>query len=190
MPRKEIKELAKEFTDKSRKPRISGKKVAIPLKFDEEGQVLTQENFDIRKHLKMLSLDDLSFLKLWRDSGWNDEEASSKSLLPPDRCKALVRKLVCFKQEEERIKALADIPTPNWITAKHTENVFEGKLDDSQRDSLKELAKITGAYKTNAIGIQINNFLQMPDLTPEQEAKLKSIGDSIASEAIEVADAA
>ena len=73
---------------------------------------------------------------------------------------------------------MADIHTPNWIAAKHVENVYEGGvLDDSERDSLKELAKISGAYKnTSTVNIQTNVF-NMPKLSEEAMAKLKEFAD-------------
>lgn len=177
----ELQSLANELNDKSRKTKVARRKALVPLKFDSAGNPLTQETFDIRKHLKTLSLDDLRFLKIWRESGWNETEATQKSGIDPDSAKRLVRKLVCFKNEDERVKALADIPTPAWITAKHTENVFEGRLDDSQRDSLKELAKITGSYKQVGMGAQVNIF-NLPALSPEQEKKVKEVYDTIAVE--------
>lgn len=180
---REEKALASEFSDKSRRVVRTGGRFLVPQKFDDEtGEPLTAETFDVRKHLKSLNLNEIRFLKIWRETGWNDAEAANKACLTDDQAKRLVRKLVVFKREEERVKALADVPTPEWITAKHTENVFEGRLSDSQRDSLKELAKITGSYKQQNIQIQ-NNVFNLPALSPEQEAKLKEVYDTIAMDA-------
>lgn len=184
--REEGDKLASDLSDRSRKVKRAGDKYLVPLKFDDQGNPLTQESFNIRKHLKELSLLDLRFLSEWRASGWDAEKAANKALVEPEHAKRLVRKLQVFKDEEERIKALADIPSVDFIKAKHTENVFEGKLDDSQRDSLKELAKIVGAYKTTSVTLTQNVF-NLPPLSPEQESKLKEVYDAIAVEAKESA---
>lgn len=185
----EAKRLVSEFSDKSRLVKRTGGRFLVPRKFDDNGSPLTPETFDIRKHLKSLSLTDLRFLSEWRRNGWNAEEAASKALITDDHAKRLVRKLACFKDEEERIRALADVPTPDFIKAKHTENVFEGTLSDSQRDSLKELAKIVGVYKQQGVSITQNVF-NLPPLSPDQEAKLRETFDAIAVEVPDSSEAA
>jgi hypothetical protein len=177
----EAKKLASEFSDKSRKVARSGGKFLIPKKFDDDGQPLTPETFDVRKHLKSLSLTELRFLSEWRSNGWDADKAAEKTGITDEYAKRIARKVACFKDEEERIKALADVPTPDFIKAKHTANVFDGKLDDSQRDSLKELAKIVGVYKQTNVSLTQNVF-NLPPLLPEQEAKLKEVYDAIATE--------
>jgi len=174
----ESKELLQEVTDRSRKPIVKGNSVLVPLKFDQDGELLDQDTFDARKHLKRLSLDDLRFLKCWRDSKWDTQKACELLCIDVAKVKRLVAKLSVFREEDARTQALSQIPTSAWITAKHVENVYQGGvLQDSERDSLKELAKIAGAYKTTAtVNIQ-NNIFQMPRLTPEQAAKLKEFAD-------------
>lgn len=183
--------LLKEVTDRSRKPIQQGKDVLVPLKFDVDGELLTKETFDARTHLKRLSLDDLRFLKAWRDSGWDTEKALAAVGAPPDKAKRLVVKLQAFRDEDAHTKALAEIPTQSWISAKHVENVYNGgQMQDSERDSLKELAKIAGAYKTAAtVNIQHNVF-NIPALTRDQEARVKALADSLAVEAEVVPNAA
>lgn len=175
----EIRDLVQEFSDKSRSVEKAGKKFLVSTKFDSDGNPLTQETFDARKHLKRLSLDDLRFLKTWRDEGWDVQKAIEKSGINPDYSKRLIKKLQVFREEDARVKALSEIPTPGWIAAKHVENVYEGgTLEDSERDSLKELAKIAGAYKNQAtVNIQ-NNVFNMPKLSDEAMAKLKEIADA------------
>lgn len=180
LSKEEIKSLVSELKDKSRDVAILRDRAIVPLKFDEDGDPLTNETFDPRKHLKNLSLTDLRFLKTFRETGWNAEETIERSDMLREKSIRLIKKLQVFKQEDERVKALADIPTGAWISAKHTENVFDGKLDDSQRDSLKELAKITGSYKQQNTVSQVNVF--NISLTPEQEEKLKPVFDTIALE--------
>jgi len=179
----ETKELVKEVSDRARKPILRGKEVLVPLKFDEDGELLTQETFDARKHLKRLSLDDLRFLKAWREAEWNVEKACEKSGYELKKAEKLAKRLQVFREEDAQTKALAEIPTPAWISAKHVENVYNGgQLEDSERDSLKELAKISGAYKTAAtVNIQQNVF-NLPSLAPEDEARVRALADSLAIE--------
>lgn len=176
---REQRALVTQLNDKSRKVAREGNKVFVPLKFDDQGNPLTKATFNAAKHLKSLNLNDLHFLKAWRDSGWDTEKACKATLTDPEKAKKLVRKLQVFKDEEERVKALADIPSTPWIAAKHTENVFEGKLDDSQRDSLKELAKIVGAYKPTT-NIQLTADLKMPELSADQAKAAREFFDTIA----------
>jgi hypothetical protein len=174
----ESKKLVAEFSDRSRKAVLSGNKALIPLKYDDQGEILTEETFDIRKHLKRLSLLDLRFLKMWRDCQWDTAKACEKSGIDPKKAERLAKRLQCFREEEARTKALAEIPTPSWVAAKHLENVYSNELEDGQRDSLKELAKITGAYKpTTSVSVQVS--LEKPAWTPEQEAKLREVYDTI-----------
>jgi len=164
-----------ELNDKSRRVARIGNRVFVPLKFDDEGNPLTNETFDPSKHLKALSLNDLAFLKAWRASGWDDKKACEVTHIEPESAKRLIRRLKPFKDEEARVKALADIPTPTWISAKHVENVSEGSLDDSQRDSLKELAKITGAYKPLQQTVTHNVFTM--SLPENLESEFKALAD-------------
>jgi len=177
----ESRQLAAEFSDKARSVKRTGSRFLVPRKFDDKGEALSGETFDARKHLKTLSLTELRFLSAWRGSGWDCAKAAAQVNITDEYAKRIVRKVSCFKDEDERIKALADVPTQDFIKAKHTENVFDGKLDDSQRDSLKELAKIVGVYKQTNQPLTLNVF-NLPPLSPDQEAKLKEVYDTIAVE--------
>lgn len=171
-------DLLTEVTDSSRKPLKRGNSVLVPLKFDDEGEPLTPETFDSRKHLKKLTMDDLRFLRCWRNEGWNTEKACELMAIDSEKVKRIVKKLEVFKEEDALTKALSEIPTTAWIQAKHVENIYQGgTLEDSERDSLKELAKISGAYKTQASVNQTINIFQMPKLSPEAAQKLKEFAD-------------
>lgn len=171
------KAIRHHFNSRSRKVAKLGKQYLVPLKYDEAGNVLTQETFDIRDHLKRLNLNDWRFLESWRRHDWNVAKATEELGLTDEQVKRLVRKMQVFQDEEARDKALATIPTPAWIQAKHVENVYDGKLDDSKRDSLKELAKIQGAYKSTT-NINVNhNVIQLSVMTPDEQKRLKEIGD-------------
>lgn len=180
--RKEIaKESEKILNDQGRRTFHQGDQVLVPLKFtsiDEPVQTKSQ----ILKAIRSLNQKELIFLKLWRDCQWNEEKANKECGLTHEDAKRVVEKLTPFKHEELTIQALATIPTPDWIAGQHVQNVFEGGLDDSKRDSLKELAKITGSYKQNSPTTQINVF-QMPQLSPDQAKAAKEFFDTIAVEA-------
>lgn len=164
--------LERVVNDRSRKVKIRGKQVIVPLKFDEEGQPATQD----RLVFKRLSLLDLRFLQLWRKADWNIEKAIQESSLPRPTVERLIKRLACFREEDARVKALCEIPTADWIAAKHVQNVYEGgTLEDSEHKSLQELAKIEGAYKNNVSLSVTQNVFNLPKLDPDTEAKLKAI---------------
>lgn len=172
----------KGLNDKARSTRFRGKHALVPLKFDEDGEIATPDHIIIKR----LSLQDLRFLREWRASKWNLDLAISKTNVSRETAVRLVKRLSCFRIEDDRVKALAEIPTPSWITAKHVENVYSGgSLEESEHKSLAELAKIEGAYKQQAQTTQVNVF--NISLTPDQEAKLKPVFDAIALETPDVA---
>lgn len=163
--------LEKVVNDKARKIKIRGKEAIVPLKFDEDGNPATID----RLIFKRLSLNDLRFLRELRAHSWDVSKASEASGIGIEKGESLIKKLSCFREEDAKVKALCEIPTPAWIAAKHVENFYEGgRLEDSQHKSLAELAKIEGAYKQTAPGTQINVF-NLPQLTPEVESELKQL---------------
>lgn len=171
--------LANVVNDKTRRVSIRGKEAIVPLKFGTDGQPATIETLI----LKRLSLADLRFLSLWRDSRFEEpvEKLAVKANLAIEKVERLIKKLSCFREEDARVRALSEIPTPSWIVSKHVENVYNPTLEDSQQKSLAELAKIEGAYKNTAqINIQ-NNVFQMPQLDAQAMAELKALGDKFAS---------
>lgn len=169
--------LSSAVNDASRKIRIRGKQAIVPLKFDKDGDPVRSVD---RLILKRLSLDDLRFLKVWRENGWDIVKATHHSGLSEEHIQRLVKKLACFREEDAKIQALCQIPTPEWIAAKHVENLYAGgTLEDSEHKSLQELAKIEGAYKQQAPSTQINVF-NLPDLPPDQAQKVKEVFDTIA----------
>lgn len=183
----ELKRLAKPLQDRSRKIQKVGNSYLVPRKFDDEGVPLSADTFDTVKHLKKLSLNDLRFLYEWRKNEWDVTKTKAVMNLTDEQIKRVQKKVQCFRDEEAVIQAMAQIPTPNWITSKHLTNVSDGgKLEDSQRDSLKELAKIVGAYKPTT-NLTIQASLQMPELSPEQAKAAREFFDTIAVEGIRAA---
>jgi len=164
--------LASAVNDRARKIRRPvGNQVIVPLKFAKDGSVSTSRN----RIFKRLSLTDLRFLKVWRESGWDIEKAVKDCQIPPEKSAKLIQKLACFREEDARVRALCEIPTPDWIAAKHVENLYAGgSLADSEHKSLAELAKIEGAYKQQSALTQVNVF-NLPAMTPEVENELKQL---------------
>lgn len=170
--------MVQKHSDRSRKVRRVGKDVFVPHKFDPTGDPLSEETFNPKRDLSRLSLEDFALLDAMVDSGWRMEKACAKIGMEMEEAVRRYKRISYFEFEEKRSKALAATASPDFIAAKHLDNVFTNVLDDGQRDSLKELAKITGAYKQ--IAVNQTNIFNMPVLTPEQEAQLRSIGDEIA----------
>ena len=174
--------LERAINDRSRRVTIRGKQAIVPLKFDEDGNPATSEKLIFKR----LSLNDLRFLKTFRECEWDVDKTCKKLGVAYADVVSTIKKVSCFREEDARVKALCEIPTPSWISAKHVQNIYEGgTLEDSQHKSLSELAKIEGAYKQQAPVNQLNVF--NISLTPEQEAKLKPVFDTLALEEVHVA---
>jgi hypothetical protein len=170
-------DLEKAVNDGSRKISLRGSQAIVPLKFDSDGEIVSEQTPSHKLVLKRLTLLDLAFLKAWKENEYKSaEEACSKAGITPDHAERLSRKLACFREEDAKVKALAEIPTPSWIAEKHVSNVYDETLTESQHKSLSELAKINGAYKTqNQPGAVTVNVFNLPKLDPESERKLKEV---------------
>lgn len=174
----EADHLAAKNSDRARKIKRVGRTFLVPHKFSPSGQPLTEETFVPGRDLSKLSMDDFCLLDALQECGWNVENAAVRANMPSDEAKRRYKRLRYFEFEVERSQALAVVATPEFITAKHVDNVYTNTLDDGQRDSLKELTKILGLNKQTVVAQ--TNIFNMPTLTPEQEAQLQEIGDSIA----------
>lgn len=162
------------INDRSRKVKLRGKQVIVPLKFDEDGEPATADKLIFKR----LSLNDLRFLGALRKESWDFERALKLCPLEREPAIRLLKKLACFREEDARVKALCEIPTPDWIAAKHVQNIYEGgQLDDSSHKSLSELAKIEGAYKNNLNVSVTQNVFNLPKYDDATEAKLKKIAE-------------
>lgn len=174
----EADDLAAKHSDRARTIKRVGRDIFIPHKFKPSGEVISEESFVPARDLSRLSMTDFAILCALQENSWNIEKVSKKLGLDKEEIRKKFKRLQYFEFEAKRAQALAAIASPEFIAAKHVDNVYTNTLDDGQRDSLKELAKITGAYK-QAVVSQTNIF-NMPQLTPEQEAQLRAIGDDIA----------
>lgn len=173
------KALRAHFNSRARKVTKYKGKYLVPLRYDKDGSVLTDEKFDARKHYKKLDANDWLFLEAWKRNDYDQKKTQDELGLSDYSLTRLAKRLNCFKAEDFQDKALAVIPSTTFIQARHVENVLGGQpLDDSQRDSLKELAKIQGSYKSTT-NINVNhNIIQISVLKPEEQQRLKEIGDA------------
>lgn len=163
------------INDRARKVSLRGKEVIVPLKFDADGKVATVDKFIFKR----LSINDLRFLALWRETDYSEDiqVLLKKTNLPESRIKWFCDKLDPFRKENDWTKALCNIPSINHIKARLHVNSYTDELSDGQRDSLKELAKIEGAYKNNLQVTVTQNVFNLPKYDPETEKKLKEIAD-------------
>lgn len=173
-------DLEKAVNDSSRKVRIRGKVAIVPHKFDANGFPVTSETPKEDWIYSRLNQNDLKFLAVWKETGHSEsvDLVSSKTGLSYKEAARLIKKLAWIKLERAEIKVLADIPTVDWIKAKHVKSIESPeseKLADSDHKSLSELAKIEGAYKNNLNVSVTQNVFNLPKLDPATEAKLKQI---------------
>lgn len=173
----ELTKLAKKFSDKSRKSISIGNQAIIPHKVKPSGEIIDDKNFDAAIDISRLNLSDLRFLDAWRDAGWNMEKACAKLGIEIAKAKRMYEKVRYFEFEDTKVKTLAKVPTPEFVAAKNIEGFYHDNLSDGQRDHLKELAKITGAYKNTATLSITQNVFNLPKLTPEVEAEFKALAE-------------
>lgn len=182
--RTHLDDASKDLSSRTRKPTIHKNELLVPLKYDDAGEPLTPDTFDLRIHLKKFKANDWVFLKTWRENKWDFEKTCELLQIDLAKGRRIRDKVNCIRIEEARDIALAQIPSTTYIQARHMENIIGGGiLDDSSRDSLKELAKIQGSYKTTATQVNIQqNILQMPALDEETARKLRELADKLADQ--------
>lgn len=169
--------LAKKFSDRSRKVVRVGRIFNVHHKVKLSGSTITPGNFVPKIDVSHLDLEELRFLDVFREMGWDFDKTCEKLGLETIKARKTYQKCLWFKQEDVYVQAKAKVPTPEYILAKDFDNV-EGVsgIDDSQHKSLDRLAKITGAFKSGEVNIQQNIF-NLPDLPPEALAKVKVLAD-------------
>lgn len=181
----ETKSLVKQFSDRSRKTVRQGEKFFVPHKFTPSGDVIDESNFNAKRDLSRLSLDDFRLLAAFQESKWDFIKACEACGMDLDAAQKRLKKLSYFEFEDKKAKSLAAVATPAFVTSKNVEGFFQDNLSDGQRDHLKELAKITGAYKpTTNVNLNVNAFVK-PQLSPEQEKATREFFDTIATEGIQ-----
>lgn len=179
----EADKAVRKMSDKARKSVRVGKQLIVPHKFKKDGEVVTQENFNPKTDLSKLNQKHWQFLEIFQRTNWNLDEASKESGLAIEEVKKMYKKVQYFEFEANRQKALAAVLSPDFVTAKHVDNVLTNTLEDGQRDSLKELAKISGAYKpTTSVNLHAH-VLARPPMTPEAEEATRKFFDDLAGAA-------
>ena len=175
----ETKALVRKFSDRSRKASRKGNQFIVPHKFTPEGDVLDNSNFDPRRDLSRLSLDDFRLLAALQEKKWDLKAAAESVGQDLEKATKRYKKLSYFEFEDKKSKALAAVASPQFVTSQNVEGFFRDHLSDGQRDHLKELARITGAYKATQVNIT-QNLLQLPDLPEDKRQEIKDFFDTIA----------
>lgn len=174
----ETKALVKKFSDRSRKTKRVGSQFIVPHKFSPAGDVIDTSNFDAKRDISRLSLDDFRLLAALQETKWDFKAACESIHVDQDVAQKRYKKLSYFEFEDKKAQALAAVATPAFVASQNVEGFYRDHLSDGQRDHLKELAKISGAYKPTT-NINVNhNVFQMPVMTPEEMKRLKDIGDN------------
>lgn len=182
LPQDEGKALVRQFSDRSRKSKQVGNSFIVPHKFTPGGDVIDESNFNARRDISRLTLDDFRLLAALQDHKWDFQKACEITGQEPEKAQRRFKKLSYFEFEEKKAQALAAVATPSFVAAKNVEGFYENNLSDGQRDHLKELAKISGAYKpTTNLNLNVNAFVR-PQLSPEQEKATREFFDTIASQ--------
>ena len=177
----ETKALVKQFSDRSRRVSKKGKQFIVPHKFTPTGDVIDNSNFEPKRDLSRLSLDDFKLLAALQEKKWDLVAACESIGADLETSKRKLKRLSYFEFEEKKSQALAAVVTPAFVTAKNVEGFYTDALTDGQRDHLKELAKITGAYKSTTSNVNVNfNAFTRPQLSPEEEKKTREFFDTIA----------
>lgn len=179
----EKKALVKHFSGRSRKALLSRNRVLVPKKYTNQGKRIeaNAEGLVARRHIFDLSIKEAQFLKAWKENSWNFRKAVEVTAVSPWWAKRFHRSLDArnYRQEDERDEILANIPTRTWVTARYTAAAIGvEKPSEEQKWGIQGAERIV---MPKGPSIQINNVLMMPKLTPEQEAQLRSLGDSIAT---------
>lgn len=177
------KSLASSVNDRSRHVAIRAKENIVVHKFTPQGDPIDlDKNFDPRRDISRLSMDDLRLLSALQEKKWDLKAACESLQIDPTEAAKRFKKLSYFKFEDQKARALAAIATPEFVASKNIEGFYADNLTDGQRDHLKELAKISGAYKnTTNVNVSFNAFVR-PILTPDQEQKTREFFDTIATQ--------
>ena len=98
----ETKALVKQFSDRSRKSRRVGSKFIVPHKFTSEGDVLDESNFNPKRDISCLSLDDFRVLGALQEKRWYLEEACKDIGQEFEWARKRLKKLSYFEFEDKK----------------------------------------------------------------------------------------
>jgi hypothetical protein len=177
----EKKELVRHFSNRSRKAVIVGGRIAVPQVLSKRGEPLPTQKIGWR-HVWDWTLREARFLSAFQKSGWDFEKTRSELDEEPEWAAKFVKRqsVLSYQIEEDQKKALAAVPTPDWIKAMHVRNVLGlEKIADEKMESMKELRSIV--IPKQITPLQVNNF-NFPALSPEQEKAAREFFDTVADE--------
>lgn len=180
MDSQEKKDLLQHFADGQRKPALIGQTAIIPKLFEDDGDLRTA--WATPDSTFRLSFAQLHFLKTFEDSQSLEKscQAAHRSM---DWGKDFLKKhqeAGGYLWEKTKIKQLATVATPDWTKAKAVEGILGSwKPDKAQVECLKIVKDIN--YPKASLTIQNNTILQMPVLTPDQEAAIRQFADQLAN---------
>ncbi len=180
----ETKALVKHFSGRSRRAKLVKNRILVCAKYDNDGKpVKVSPAGEVEaRHLYDLTIKEATFLKTWKESAWDLEAAAVSCNVPSAWAKQFAKSLTAdnYRKEDERDEILAQIPTKTWITARYTAaSLGLEKPDDDQKWGIDRVKEIV-VPKTN-INVSVGTVLQFPALSPDQEAELRRLGDSIAT---------
>lgn len=181
MDSEEKKDLLQHFADGTRKPALVGQTALIPKLFEDDGDLRT--TWATPDSTYRLSFAQLHFLKTFEDSQSLEKAcvAAHRSLDWGKDFLAKHQTTGGYLWEKQKIKQLSTVATPEWTKAKAVEGVMgTWKPDKAQVECLK-LVKDINYPKASLTINQTNNFLQMPPMSPEEEAERRKIADRFAT---------
>ncbi len=179
MDSQEKKKLLQHFSE-GRTPALVGQTAIIPKLFENDGDLRTA--WATPDSTYKLSFAQLHFLKTFEDSQ-NLEAACIAAHRSLDWGKDFLAKHQStggYLWERQKIRQLSTVATPDWTKAKAVEGILGSwKPDKAQVECLKLVKDIN--YPKAALQINNTTILQMPPLSPEEEAKVREFADRLAN---------
>src|SRR5882724_4994813 len=112
--------LVNKFADKSRgAPTKDGNQYILRHKFTPKGDVIDNSNFEPRRDISRLSLDDFKLLAALQEKNWDQKAACESINVDLATAQKRLKKLSYFEFEDKKSQALAAIVNPAFVTAKN-----------------------------------------------------------------------
>lgn len=184
MSKKLQKELVAHFSDSARKAAVVGRRVEIPKILDEEGEV--RDVWASPDSRFRFNLRQARFLRAYEKNELDLPKACEETKLDPEWAVRFLktRQVVSYFDEKNRLKAIAEVGTPEWTKAKMIQGVTGEWAPERENLAAKCLGMLKEIHFPKAIAslnVQ-NNTFQMPSLTPEQAAQARLLFDTIADQ--------
>lgn len=183
MKQTEKTDLLQHFQDGLRKPALVGSTAVIPKLFKNDGDLRTA--WATPDSTYKLSFAQLHFLKTFEETA-NLEESCVAAKRSLEWGKDFLKKHQLsggYLWEKEKIKQIGLVATPEWTKAKAVQGVIGEWTPENPKlavECLKIVKDIN--YPRASLTINQNNtYLQMPQMTPEQEAEVRQLADRLAN---------